>query len=712
MRKKPFKFIQTLYLNEKTNPYKDSCGWVAPEFHLMSWALSCLQLKRIYGNINLFCNDAAADLLLDDLQLPYNEINTDLNNLSIPDDKLKILPKVFTCSNQTMPFLNIDNDVFVFSKFPPYLLEYKLILENPGMAGGHSYRFFKKNHDAAYLYADNLLNDPEKNSADFNGTTQGYLHLSTETKKDLPTCLAMAAKLCELYPEYYYKIINLFKKKKIEIFTEFYNSKNIDTKADIAVLTEKSRFAFFKNVYLEKDSAVLKKRTRKHVIQKLEDFVTEIFSDKLPESLNEDFENFKTALLSLENTFKISEFYLYGKSLEFQNLFSIFKSCNPRNILLTRILGINIITTSYNYGGILAKKARCGVDYYNKLDVRKKGTYYNLVIPDAFFGCIIYDINEEEKHILELLQKPMTATEIFENMKDIFEEEVLKDCRQECEKYVFSILQSLICKRALVPENLIPENNTQKTVRALKNIVVNNGLKETVYEDIYDGIKPVFEVLDAVSKLDGKTFYIMDYAKHDIIYLSDTHLLDFDITLHEIKNRGYDFFFSMIPPQEHKMLTDLTRSNIEFVENLPENLRTETILSCNFNIIHNGQKWLLNAKKKPLRLTPEGKIWLALFEISYSLETEPGCAEIVCTANQKKWIFDFETSQWNETEQVFLSEIERMILRLSVQGRSIDEISEFLKKTKQDIKFHRGNILKKYKTQKIWVAYYKSQNMF
>ena len=101
-----------------------------------------------------------------------------------PEVLVVVSQRTYICIGKfrTMPFLNIDNDVFVFSKFPPYLLEYKLILENPGMAGGHSYRFFKKNHDAAYLYADNLLNDPEKNSADFNGTTQGYLHLSRETR--------------------------------------------------------------------------------------------------------------------------------------------------------------------------------------------------------------------------------------------------------------------------------------------------------------------------------------------------------------------------------------------------------------------------------------------------------------------------------------------------------------------------------------------------
>lgn len=63
-------YIQTLYIDSSKNPLKNSFGWARPEYHLMSWALSCLQLKKIYGNVELYANNTAAELLINDLKLP------------------------------------------------------------------------------------------------------------------------------------------------------------------------------------------------------------------------------------------------------------------------------------------------------------------------------------------------------------------------------------------------------------------------------------------------------------------------------------------------------------------------------------------------------------------------------------------------------------------------------------------------------------------
>lgn len=45
-------FLQTLYINKTSNPFQNSFGWAAPEYHLMSWALSSLQLKKITSKLN------------------------------------------------------------------------------------------------------------------------------------------------------------------------------------------------------------------------------------------------------------------------------------------------------------------------------------------------------------------------------------------------------------------------------------------------------------------------------------------------------------------------------------------------------------------------------------------------------------------------------------------------------------------------------------
>ena len=107
-------FIQTLYIDADKDPFRYSFGWVAPEYHLMGWALSCLQLHKLYGNIALFANSQAARLLIDTLQLPYAEVHTAHDKLCLPHPDLWALAKIYTYSLQEQPFLHIDGDVFLF----------------------------------------------------------------------------------------------------------------------------------------------------------------------------------------------------------------------------------------------------------------------------------------------------------------------------------------------------------------------------------------------------------------------------------------------------------------------------------------------------------------------------------------------------------------------------------------------------------------------
>jgi len=122
--------IQTFYLDNTKDPFKDSFGWIKPEYHLMSWTLSCMQLHKFYGNIVLYANSEGAKLLIDTLQLPYTEVHTSHNNLKLIDQRLWALPKLFTYSLQEKPFLHIDGDVFLFDKFDENLLQSLLIGQN------------------------------------------------------------------------------------------------------------------------------------------------------------------------------------------------------------------------------------------------------------------------------------------------------------------------------------------------------------------------------------------------------------------------------------------------------------------------------------------------------------------------------------------------------------------------------------------------------
>ena len=68
------KYIQTFWTRATTEAdlLNISAGWLSPEYHWMSWALSCLQLKKLFGNIELITDTKGKYILSEVLKLPYD----------------------------------------------------------------------------------------------------------------------------------------------------------------------------------------------------------------------------------------------------------------------------------------------------------------------------------------------------------------------------------------------------------------------------------------------------------------------------------------------------------------------------------------------------------------------------------------------------------------------------------------------------------------
>ncbi|TCJ19601.1 hypothetical protein EPD60_00310 [Flaviaesturariibacter flavus] len=128
------KLVQTCYLIGNQNPYEQSCGWARPEYHLISWAFSALQLRSLYGEVELYGNSAAISLLVEDLELPYAQVHDTHDSFGLPHPNLWALPKIWTYSLQNEPFLHVDGDVFLFEKFSNTLHGAGLVAQNPEVA--------------------------------------------------------------------------------------------------------------------------------------------------------------------------------------------------------------------------------------------------------------------------------------------------------------------------------------------------------------------------------------------------------------------------------------------------------------------------------------------------------------------------------------------------------------------------------------------------
>lgn len=297
------RYIQTLYFPPSTNLFKEGLGWNRPEFHLMAWTLSCLQLHSYYEDVELYTNNEGGHWLIDLLHLPYTKVHTDLNSFSLLHPKIWASSKIYTYSLQKEPFIHVDGDIFLFSKLPEELTNAPLVCQNfeiatdyytktqkelikyfsyfpsavdkdfhsgkminavnAGLLGGHDIDFFQEYTKEAFLYIKNNSDHFENVDMDkFNvffeqhlfyvlakernipisslfkdmHTDNGYayigniyetpyrlnyIHLMAHFKRDETTCLWMAEKLRTLYPDYFYRIVNLFKDNGQSLLSSF-----------------------------------------------------------------------------------------------------------------------------------------------------------------------------------------------------------------------------------------------------------------------------------------------------------------------------------------------------------------------------------------------------------------------------------------------------------------------------------------------------------
>jgi len=279
-----------------------------------------------------------------------------------------------------------------------------------------------------------------------------YLHLMGHFKRDEFTCIQMAIKLRELYPDYYYKILSLFRSKNITLSPCYFNNR-IEVTTDYRALHKKAQQAYNNNITtIDNTDAKFDETTNTHLVRLKN--IANFYIDGNDE-MKKDFAVFYDSLITKLKK-NLSPFYLYGRDLSaaswYRNLFS------DETILLelriVRSAGIEIISSQYEWEGIFNKHYRIGVKYYEKLQIQQ-GNYLCLFIPEISENRFsLYDINELDKLIIDFLFEPKSINELLYKMQVCFEEEVIQDHYQSYFDVIMTCLKQLVLKKAIQPVNL------------------------------------------------------------------------------------------------------------------------------------------------------------------------------------------------------------------------------------------------------------------
>jgi hypothetical protein len=105
--------------------------WPSEQHHLFAWVLSVETARRHYPDTWLITDDDGARMLVDRLGLPFTHVSTELNTLAHHDPEWWALGKVYAYRMQTIPFVHIDSDVFLWKRLPERLERADVFAQNP-----------------------------------------------------------------------------------------------------------------------------------------------------------------------------------------------------------------------------------------------------------------------------------------------------------------------------------------------------------------------------------------------------------------------------------------------------------------------------------------------------------------------------------------------------------------------------------------------------
>lgn len=231
-----------------------------------------------------------------------------------------------------------------------------------------------------------------------------------------------------------------------------------------------------------------------------------------------------------------------------------------------------------------------------------------------------------------------------------------------------------------------------------------------VDESDYEEVNSIIAAARAFERISYQSVYIIDYYKLGFLYVSKniSRLCGCDATT--IKDGGYKFYTDYVPEEDLKKMLEINTGLFNRFNELPIEERNLYTVSYNFHIINGNIRHLINHKFTPIRLTRDGRIWLAMCTISLPTSYKVGDVVMKKEGDSIYFQYSFDNHKWVKHKEVELSEKEREILSMTAQGFTIADIADFINISIDAVKGRRRKIFEKLKVKSIAEAITYAQN--
>lgn len=211
----------------------------------------------------------------------------------------------------------------------------------------------------------------------------------------------------------------------------------------------------------------------------------------------------------------------------------------------------------------------------------------------------------------------------------------------------------------------------------------------------YNRVDEYIRSAQAFSRSTYQSVYIIDYFRQNFLYVSPNPMFLCGLTPEQMIELGYRFYLKYVPEDEQQLLIDINEAGFSFHHTIPVEERMEWYISYDFHVINNGHPILINHKLTSLAQTSDGRMWLALCVVSASTHTTAGHIEIHKAGTPEYFKYNRNTRRWIKDVMPSLTEGEKEVITLSIQGYTMTEIADRICLSIDTVKKYRQRIFEK-----------------
>lgn len=217
----------------------------------------------------------------------------------------------------------------------------------------------------------------------------------------------------------------------------------------------------------------------------------------------------------------------------------------------------------------------------------------------------------------------------------------------------------------------------------------------------YSRVDEYIHSAEAFSRSSYQSVYIIDYFRQNFLYVSPNSMFLCGLSPGRVKELGYRFYLDFVPENEQPLLLTLNKAGFAFYNNIPVHERKDWYITYDFHILNSDRKILINQKLTPLALTSDGRIWLALCVVSAATHTAPGHIEMHRVGTSEYIEYSTVSRRWIKKVMPSLTDGEKSVLTLSIQGYTMSEIADRMCLSPDTIKKYRKHIFEKLEVRNI-----------